>query len=124
VAVSACNINGLCSEKSASIKIPWYAPVPPAATLSTSIVEATQQSKPETQRPEVTKVPSGVHANDPDTETLIETQVTYDASASVLAIIVLITLLGVISTAALADKRPIAIRAIAKTISSQKHKGE
>jgi hypothetical protein len=93
VAVSACNIYDLCSENSATIKIPWYAPVLPAATISTSIVEATQQHKPATQRPEVTKVPSVVDATDPNTETLVEKQVTYEASASVLSMIVLITLL-------------------------------
>jgi hypothetical protein len=41
-----------------------------------------------------------------------------------LSFVVLIALMWAISSAALSDKLPMAIRAIAKTISSHKHKGE
>jgi hypothetical protein len=43
---------------------------------------------------------------------------------SLLSFVIFIALMWAISSAALADKRPLAIRAIARTIISQKHKGD
>jgi hypothetical protein len=77
-----------------------------------------------TEQPEATKVPPAIELTVPDSESPSEPEIDYETPASLLSFVVLIALMWVISSAALSDKRPIAIRAIAKTISSQNHKGE
>jgi hypothetical protein len=124
VTVSACNLYDLCSEKSATIKIPWYAPVLPTAAAPMEMVEVEQEPGLQTQQPAATMVPPAIELTVPDSEAPSEPQIDYETPASLFSFGVLIALMWVISSAALADKRPMAIRAIAKTISSHKHKGE
>jgi hypothetical protein len=124
VTVSACSIYDLCSEKSATIKIPWYAPVLPTTAAPTEMVEVEQVPRLQTQQPEATMVPPAIEITVLNTEVPSEPQADYETSASLLSFLILIASMWVISSAALADKRPISIRAIAKTISSHKHQGE
>jgi len=124
VTVSACNIYELCSEKSATIKIPWYAPALPTAVSPTGMVEMEQKPGSQMAQPQATKVSPGAEISIPDSEAPSEPEKDFETSTSLLSFVVLIALMWVISSAALSDKRPMAIRAIAKTISSHKHKGE
>jgi hypothetical protein len=124
VTVSACNTYDLCSEKLATIKIPWYAPALPTAAAPTKMIEVEQEPRLQTEQPEATKVASAIEIAAPDSEAPTEPQAGYATSTSLFSFVVLIALMWVISSAALSDKRQMAIRAIAKTISSYKHKGE
>lgn len=127
VTVSACNIYDLCAEKSAIIKIPEV----PAATLPASPVP-TEMGLVEQVNPETKEAPSTLEP--PVAPTIVSPfpasnlQVQGKAGSiparSLLSFVVLVALLWAISSAALADKRPSAIRAIAKTIILCKRKGE
>jgi hypothetical protein len=124
VTVSACNIYELCSEKSATIKIPWYAPALPTALVPTEMIAVEQKPGSQIEQPQATNVSPAAEISIPDSETPSEPEKDFETSTSLLSFVVLIALMWVISSAALADKRPMAIRSIAKTISSHKHKGE
>jgi len=127
VTVSACNIYDLCAEKSAIIKIPEVvAATLPPSPVPTEMVQAEQVS------PEIRKAPSTLEP--PVAPTVVSPspgsnlQVHADAGSiparSLLSFMVFVALMWAISSAALADKRPLAIRAIARTIISQKPKGD
>jgi hypothetical protein len=124
VTVSACNIYDLCSEKSATIKIPWYAPALPAVVIPTERIEVEQKPGSQIEQPQATKVSPAAEISIPDSEAPSEPDKDFETSTSLLSFVVLIALMWVVSSAALSDKRPMAIRSIAKTISSHNHKGE
>jgi hypothetical protein len=124
VTVLACNTYDLCSKREALIKIPWYAPVIPTEISPTSVVAVEQEPKNEIERPISTMVPPATDSRHMEPEMDTEPQVKDEVAHSLFSFIILIVLMWVISSAYLADKRPAAIRAIAKTISSQKYKGE
>jgi hypothetical protein len=127
VTVSACNIYDLCAEKSAVIKIPEVA----AATLHTSPVPTemvqVEQANPETKEaPSILKPPAAPTAVvlSPVSKLQVQGRAGSIPARSLLSFMVLVALMWAISSAALADKRPSAIHAIAKTIILYKHKGE
>jgi len=124
VTVSACNVYDLCSEKEATIKIPWYTVPLPTASVPTKTVEVEQEPRPQIELPVATTVPPTAEISVADSEVPAESKADNETTPSLLSFVVLIALMWAISSSALADKRPVAIRAIAKTISSQKHKGE
>ena len=121
VTVSACNIFDLCSQKKATIKIPWIAIVLPTEPVATQLVEV---KRPEINEPLPTSVPPVVELPNMEPEIHAESKSGYQPALSSLSFVVLIALMWAVSSAALSDKRPAAIRAVAKTITSQKHKGE
>jgi len=124
VTVSACNTYDLCAEKSATIKIPRYAVVLPSAPVPTEMVDVDQEVNPEVKEPSATPVPPVVEISSMDIEMQAQSKAGYKPAPSLLSFVVFVALMWAISSAALADKRPAAIRAIAKTIILQKHKGE
>jgi hypothetical protein len=121
VTVSACNIFDLCSEKKATIKIPWIAIVLPTEPVATQLVEV---ERPQVTEPLPTSAPPVVELPKIDPEIHAEAKSGYPPALSGLPFVVLIALMWAVSSTALSDKRPAAIRAIAKTITSQKCKGE
>jgi hypothetical protein len=88
------------------------------------MVEVEQEPRLQTQRPDATMVPPAIEITVPDSEVPSEPEKDFETSTSLLSFVVLIVLMWVISSAALSDKRPMAIRSIATTISSHKHKGK
>ncbi len=127
VTVSACNIYDLCAEKSAIIKIPEVAAATfPPSPAPTEMVQAEQVS------PEIKKAPSTLEplvvptvvSLSPGTNLQVQGKVGSIPTRSLLSFVIFIALMWAISSAALADKRPSAIRAIAKTIILYKRKGE
>ena len=118
VTVSACNTYNLCSEKSAVIKIPWFAVTVPTAIVPTPVVGVAQEMQPEIKETS-TPVPPVAEASSIRIRPQSKKGLT--PSASILTWVVLIALMWAIASAALADTRPAAILAIAKTI-SQKQK--
>ena len=121
VTVSACNIFDLCSEKKATIKIPWITVVLPTEPVATQLVEV---ERPQTNEPLPTSVPPVVELLNTTSVIHAESKSGYQPALSVLSFVVLIALMWAVSSAALSDKRPVAIRSIAKTITLHKHKGE
>jgi hypothetical protein len=116
VTVSACNVYNFCSERDAMIRIPWYAPVIPTEIVPTSVVTVEQEPKTQIVRSVSTVVPPVIDGPSSESELGTKPQVKDEVATSLLSFIVLIALLWTISSAYLADKRPAAIRAIAKTI--------
>jgi major membrane immunogen (membrane-anchored lipoprotein) len=121
VTVSACNIFDLCSQKKAIIKIPWIAIVLPTEPVATQLVEV---EPPPITEPLPTSVLPVVELPNMETEIHAESKSGYQPALSSLSFVVLIALMWAVSSAALSDNRPAAICAIAKTITSQKRKGE
>jgi len=128
VRVLACDIYGNCASDRGVIKIPFMAPIPPTATPLTA-------SSP-TSLPTVTALPSPVphfqttvpqisliDPAEPENENPVVEEPIAPAFP-ILAIISLITLMWALSSAALADPRPKAILAIAKTISQRKDRSQ
>lgn len=122
VAVSACNIFDLCSEKSAVIKIPWYAVALPISTVPTELVEVAQEPEKEIRGPMATAMPPIVQPSAVGPEQAVEQP--GPPMISLLPVVVLIALLWATSSSALVDKRPTAIHGIAKTITMQNYIGE
>jgi hypothetical protein len=118
VTVSACNLYDLCSEKSAIIKIPQSIVIHPVTPVSTSVVEVVPESTA-VIRETSTPFPSVVEASAISTRS--EAKAGRKPSTSLLTWIVLIALMWAIASAAVSDTRPIAIHAVARTI-SQKQK--
>jgi hypothetical protein len=124
VTVSACNIYDLCSEKKATIKIPWIAVVLPTEPVPTKMVEIEQESRPQIEEPTTITMPPTIEDSVAGPEIEAESITRARPAPHFLSSIVFIALMWAISSAALTDKRPVAIRAIAKTITLQKYKGE
>lgn len=122
VTVSACNIYDLCSEKSASIKIPWYATALPAAATPARVVEVPPAPEKEIKDPISTAAPPIVQPSAGSLGRAVKQA--KQTTISLLPIVVLIALLGIISSSAVIDRRPGAIRAIAETITMQKYQGD
>ena len=121
VTVSACNIFDLCSEKRATIKIPWISIVFPTEPVATQRVEV---ERPQKDEPLPASVPPVVELPNKEPEIHAASKSGDQLARSGLSFVVLIALMWAVSSAALSDKRPVAIRAIAKTVILQKHKGE
>jgi hypothetical protein len=120
----ACDIYGNCASDRGVIKIPFIAPIPPTATpksFPSPTPLPTMTLLPASIFPVPTAVPQ-ISINDPAEPQSVQ-PITEEPAGPVfptLAIISLITLMWVLSSAALADPRPKAILAIAKTISQRK----
>ena len=114
VTVSACNIYELCSEKTAIIKIPWIAVVLPTEAVPTQLVE-----EPRIIEPAITSVPAVTEIPSVKPQIQAQSKIGHEPALSVLSFAVLIAFMWAVSSAALSDQRPVAIHALAKTISSQ-----
>lgn len=124
VTVSACNIFDLCSEEKATIKIPWYSIVVPTQSIPTEMVEVEQEPKSQVEIPPATVIPPLLSVPMANPEISAVSKTGTKSGQSLLVFMILIALMLAISCAALADGRPLAIRAIATTINLQNHKGE
>ena len=123
VTVSACNMYDLCAEKSATIKIPWIVAVHPSVPVPTMMVEVEQEATPEVKEPSETPVAPAVEASSAGIEIRTQSKAGHKPAPSILSFVVIVALMWAVASAALADKRPKAIHAIAKSI-SQRHKGD
>jgi hypothetical protein len=124
VRVLACDIYGNCARDRGVIKIPFIAPIPPTTSpksFPSPTPLPTMTLLPASSPPVPTVVPQ-LSINDPAEPQSVQ-PITEEPAGPVfptLAIISLITLMWVLSSAALADPRPKAILAIAKTILERK----
>lgn len=119
VGVVACDIYGNCASDRGVIKIPFIAPIPPTATPSP--VPSPKPISTMTAMPHVqTVVPQ---TSVVETIETVREQPNVEGHKApvlpILAVVSLIALMWALSAAALADPRPRAILAIAKTISQK-----
>jgi hypothetical protein len=126
VRVLACDIYGNCASDHGVIKIPFIAPIPATATpfpVSSPTPLPTMTALPSPLPHLQTAVPqiSLIDPVEPESEQPIIEELVAPLFP-ILAVVSLITLMWVLSAAALADPRPKAILAIAKTISERKDK--
>ena len=122
VEVKACNTYDLCSNKRATIKIPWISvilptvsPVPPTVVpTSPAVVIVPEQSA--TQIPPVVVIEnSSPQIRTPNS---IEPE---PVRTDTQWLIVFIALMWAVASAALSDRRPVAINAISKTIQEKQN---
>lgn len=118
VKVTACNIYDLCSQKQAIIKIPWYAAVPPTLTVPATTVEIVLEPQTRIGDPPATAMPPTTTPHAISAEQTEEPP-PGKTEKSWLLILLFTALLCAISSAALADTRPAAVHAMAKTIKMQ-----
>ena len=125
VSVLACDIYGNCASDRGVIKIPFIAPIPPTATPSLvpsptpiSTMTAVPSPTPHIQ----TVVPQTPFVD--HIEPVREQPSVVERKAHVLPILAvasLIALMWAVASAALSDKRPVAINAITKTIQQKQN---
>jgi hypothetical protein len=126
VSVVACDIHGNCASDRGVINIPFIAPIPPTATPSpipspTPISTMTAVPSPTPHVQTVAPQTPLVDFAEPEPEQLITAEPNTPV-LPILAVVCLIALMWAISSAAMADPRPMAILAIAKTLSMKKDK--
>lgn len=119
VDVKACNTYNLCSRKSATIKIPWISvilptvsPAAPIAVPTSSVIE----NSPERIQ---AQVPQVVNIEDSSLQTT--KSIEREPLSIALALIAFIALIWAVASAALSDRRPVAINAITKTIQQKRN---
>jgi len=127
VTVLACDIHGNCASDRGVIHIPFIAPIPPTATptLVPSPTPISTMTAIPSPIPHVQNVQTAVPQKAPvdNVEPEREQPIVEGHEAPVppiLAVVSLIALMWALSSAALADPRPRAILAIAKTISQKR----
>lgn len=126
VSVLACDIHGSCASDRGVINIPFMAPIPP-----TTIPSPVPSPRPASS---ITAIPSPapsaqIAATRTPLPDLVESESEQRTTAEpntptmpLLAVVCLIALMWALSSAALADPRPRAILAIARTLSMKKDK--
>ncbi|MGE5378719.1 MAG: Ig-like domain-containing protein, partial [Bacteroidota bacterium] len=120
VAVTACNTYNRCSNKRATIKIPWIAVIIPVPSPTTPVVVTPEKPVVE-EIPERSSIPPVVPLETSPAPQIKQHNTsgrTPPAPVQIaLALVTLIALLWAVASASLSDRRPVAINAIAKTIS-------
>jgi hypothetical protein len=116
VEVKACNTYDLCSNKRATIKIPWISvilptvsPVPPTVVPSKPAVENIPERS-------ATEIPSVVVVEDSFPQPTVHNSEKPKPVGIALWLVAFLALMWAVASAALSDKRPVAINAITKTI--------
>jgi hypothetical protein len=114
VEVEACNTYNLCSSKSATIKIPWISVILPTVSPAAPTVVPTSTAVENFPGQSETQVPPLVVVEDSSSQTF--KPVEREPLRIALSLVVFIALLWAVASAALSDRRPVAINAITKTI--------
>ena len=121
VEVEACNTYNLCSSKSATIKIPWISvilptvsPVPPTVVPTNPAVE----NIPERSE---TQIPPVVVVEDSFPQPTVHNSEEPKPVGIALWLVAFIALMWAVASAALSDKRPVAINAITNTIHQKRN---
>ena len=121
VEVKACNTYNLCSNKRATIKIPWISvilptvsPVPPTVVPEKPAVE----NIPERSE---TQIPPVVVVEDSSPQIQTPNSVERKPVGIALWLVAFIALMWAVASAALSDKRPVAINAITNTIRQKRN---
>lgn len=121
VEVKACNTYDLCSSKRATIKIPWTSVIlPTASPVPPTVVPTSQAEANITERSE-TQIPPVVVVEDPSPQIQTLNPVERKPAGTALWLVGFIALMWAVASAALSDRRPVAINAISKTIQQKRN---
>jgi hypothetical protein len=126
VTVEACNTYNLCSNKSATIRIPWISVIVPTVSPAppTVVPESPAVEKPVVEnipaRSE-TQIPPVVVVEDFSPQIQTPNSVERKSIGIALWLVALIALMWAVASAALSDRRPAAINAMTKTIHQKRN---
>jgi hypothetical protein len=121
VDVEACNTYNLCSRKTATIKIPWISVVLPTVSPAAPTVVPTNPSGENIPERLATQRPQAVVVEDASPQIQTSISVERKPVGIAMALVAFIALLWAVASAALSDKRPVAINAITKTIQQKRN---
>jgi len=121
VEVKACNTYNLCSNKRATIKIPWISVVlPTVSPVSPTVVPTNPAAENLPERSE-TQIPPVVVLEDSSPQVKTPISVERKPVGIALSLVAFIALMWAVASAALSDRRPVAINAITKTIQQKQN---
>jgi major membrane immunogen (membrane-anchored lipoprotein) len=121
VDVKACNTYNLCSNKTAIIKIPWISVIMPTASPVTPTVAPEKPVAENIPERSETQIPPVVVVEDSSPQIQIPSSVERKPVGIALSLVAFIALIWAVASAALSDRRPVAINAITKTIQQKRN---
>jgi len=121
VDVKACNTYNLCSNKTAIIKIPWISVIMPTASPVTPTVALEKPAVENIPERSETQIPPVVVVEDSSPQIQITNSVEPKPVGIALWLVAFIALMWAVASAALSDKRPVAINAITKTLHQKRN---
>jgi hypothetical protein len=121
VDVKACNLYNLCSSKPAVIKIPWISVIVPTVSPVVPILTPEKPAVGNIPEQSETQIPPIVAVEDFPLQVQIPNSVERKPANIALWLAALIALMWAVASAALSDRRPVAINAITKTIQQKQN---
>jgi hypothetical protein len=121
VEVKACNTYDLCSSKRATIKIPWISVILPTVSPVPPTVVPTNPAVENIPERSATEIPPVVVVEDSSPQVQTPISVEPKPVGIALWLVTFIALMWAVASAALSDKRPVAINAISKTIHQKRN---
>jgi hypothetical protein len=121
VDVKACNTYNLCSSKTAIIKIPWISVIIPTVSPVAPTLIPEQPSVENIPHQSETQVPPVVVVEDSSPKIQTTNSVERKPVGIALSLVAFIALMWAVASAALSDRRPLAINAITKTIQQKRN---
>ena len=116
VTVKACNTYNLCSSKTAIIKIPWISLIIPTVSPVAPTLVPEKPSAENIPEQSETQAPPVVVVEDSSPQIQTTNSVEGKSVGLAPSVVAFIALMWAVASAALSDKRPVAINAITKTI--------
>jgi len=116
VEVKACNTYNLCSSKTAIIKIPWISVILPTVSPVPPTIVPTKPALENIPERSATQISPIVVVEDSSPQIETPNSVERKPADIALWLIAFIALMWPVASAALSDRRPVAINAITKTI--------
>jgi len=122
VEVKACNTYDLCSSKRATIKIPWISVVIPTVSPVPPTVVPTSPAMVNPSEHSETQIPPAVAIEDSSPQIRMPNSIEpKPVRTNALWLVVFIALMWAVASAALSDRRPVAINAISKTFQEKQN---
>jgi hypothetical protein len=121
VDVKACNSYNLCSSKTAVIKIPWISVIVPTVSPVAPTLTPEKPAVANFPAGSETQIPPIVTVEDSPLQVQIPNSVERKPADIAVWLVALIALMWAVASAALSDRRPVAINAITKTIQQKQN---
>jgi hypothetical protein len=121
VEVKACNTYDLCSSKRATIKIPWISIIVPTVSPIPPTVVPTKPAVENIPERSETQIPPVVVVEDSFPQPTVHNLEEPKPVGIALWLVAFIALMWAVASAALSDRRPVAINAITKTIQQKRN---
>jgi hypothetical protein len=121
VDVRACNTYNLCSNKTALVKIPWISLIIPTVSPVAPTLAPAKPSVENIPERSATQIPRVVVVEDSSPQIQTTNSVERKPVGIALWLVAFIALMWAVASAALSDRRPVAINAITKTIQQKRN---